>query len=128
MPALAAITINDGLATPVAHTFTPVTTDGYSSILAERTSIVIGNPRLETSVRPPVQNNGTYRVKFSIKTPKTVTVNGVSVVDHTPTVTLEFVVSERSAHQDRKDLRLYVVNLLQNAGVITMIEQLEPQY
>lgn len=128
MPALAPITINDGTSTPVPHTFSPVTTDGYVALLKERTSVPLANPGLDVSVRPPVGSNGLYRVRMVIKMPQSVTVDGVVKVDHIPTISIEMLASERSTEQNRKDLRLMAANLLAHASVVTVLEKLEPLY
>lgn len=128
MPALATLTINDGAATPVAHAFAPVTTDGYTAQMKERTSVPVSNPALDVSVRPPVNGNGLYRVRAVIKMPQTVTVDGVVKVDHTPTISVEMLANERSTEQNRKDLRVLLLNLLQNSSFITVTEKLEPIY
>lgn len=126
MPALANIVINDGAATPVAHTFTPVTTDGWLAQLAERTGSPLAFPRLSVSVRAPVNGNGIYRLKLNLQVPTVVTVDGVQKVDYTQYVTTEYVLSERATEQQRKDLRVMNVNLNGHATITTVIEKLEP--
>lgn len=128
MPALASITINDGAVSPVAHTFSPVTTDGYLASLKERVGLPISYPALNVSVRPPVSGNGIYRVKETISVPTTAVVNGVTVVDFSQSVTIEFVLNERGSEQSRKDIRVLAANLLNHATTVTVVEKLEPIY
>lgn len=128
MPALANIVINDGASTPVAHTFAPVTTDGLIASLKERVGVPVGYPGLTASVRPPVKGGEVYKERFSLTLPTTVTIDGVTSVDYTNVGNIEMLISERSTEQDRKNLRVLMINLLSHATVTTVVEKLEPIY
>jgi phosphoribosylformylglycinamidine (FGAM) synthase PurS component len=129
MPAISTVTINDGEATPVAHAFSPVTTDGSVAKLAERVGVPIGFPTLIVSSRSPVGNGEMYKAKLSISIPETVVDgDGRTALDYTNSVHIEFVMHERSLEQERKNLRVLAANLLANAAVITVVEKLEPMY
>lgn len=129
MPQLNVITIKDGKPTPADRTFTPVSTDGTRAQLAERVGVPVGYQTLETMVRPPVNGNGLYRITLKMKLPTVVQdASGVSKLDTNDHVAFEFVTSERSTEQARKDARVLMANLLQHATVIEMIEKLAPQF
>lgn len=128
MPALATITINDGATTPVAHAYTPVTTDGLIASMKERVGVPVGYPSLGVSVRPPVKGGEVYKERFTLALPVTAVVNGVTVVDYTNTGTIELLLSERSTTQNRKDLRVLLANLLAHATIVSVVENLEPIY
>lgn len=130
MPQLANIVINDGAATPVAHTFAPVTTDGQLGQLAERSGLPIAYPKLAVSVRPPVNGGETYKIRLTLQVPQTSTVvaTGKVVKDFTNTASLDLVFHERSTAQQRKDIRVLLANALANATVVTVVENLEPLY
>lgn len=129
MPALASITINDGAATPVAHVFAPVTTDGQLAELAERVGLPFAYPSLKVSVRPPVKNGqGMYRIKAQIVQPITKVVDGVTVLDYENRCDIELLVSERSSVQNRTDILAFCQNLSGNATFKSMVQNLEPLY
>lgn len=148
MPALAALTINDGLATPVAHTFGPYRIDEKQVVTwFDRISGVgIGFNRLTFSIRAP--NGGisagsssdaktrVYKAVLTIDVPKlesTSAATGTGIapaptVAYVHAVRLEFLLPERGALADRKDLIAYVKNALSNASVNTALETLENFY
>lgn len=128
MTALANIVINDGASTPVAHTFAPVTTDGFIAQLKERVGVPVAYPALSASVRPPVKGGDVYKERLTLSLPVTAVVSGVTTVDYVNSVNIEFLLSERSTAQNRKDLRVMAANLLGHATVVAMIESLEPIY
>lgn len=141
MSAIANIIINDGLATPVAHTFAPAKTQADSALLEDRSSgIYIGYNKLSlTLVRPTGPSNGANRnLKLSIKieTPKmeVVSNNTYSGIAPAPTVSYRPVAEvmvtfpERCSLQDRKDLRSYLLGALANSFVIDSFEKYELPY
>lgn len=128
MPQLAPIVINDGAATPVAHTFSPVTTDGFLAVSKERVGVPVGYPSLEETVRPPVKGGEVYKLKTVLKIPVVANVDGSSVVVRTAQGTVEMLFHESSSEQERKDLRVMLANYLGNATTIQVIEKLEPKY
>lgn len=139
MAARASLVINDGLATPVAHTFAPQSGDGnipgISSILFEDRSAaaIVGYNKIVISTRKPTAKNRNHKVTVSVMKPvlevlSNSTVTGITpapVVAYSVSARMEFIVPERSDLASRKDLLAYVRNLLAN-GVITLaIETLE---
>lgn len=131
MPQLNTITINDGAATPVAHSFAPVTTDGFLARLKERVgAIAAAFAELSIAVREPLkgQTDKVYRITEKLRVPVAVTVSGVTSIDHTNSVSIEFLISEKATAQERKDIRVLAYNLLGHAATIAAVESLEPQF
>lgn len=129
MPALANISINDGKATPVAHVYAPVTTDGSNAELANRAaSIPQGFENLKVDVRKPASATGAYRIQVSLVLPTVATVNGVDTVVRQSQASLTINMSQLSTAVERRDMRVLLANLLQHASMTTVIENLEPIY
>lgn len=145
MPAVAAITLLDAAATPVSHTFNPLGPDingvwWFEERLAAST---IGNQRISVQlIRPgaPAQGQNSSqricRVKIGIHTPilETLSNSTISGIIAAPTVAyvercnMEFIIPERSVLVDRQTIRKYADNLLANAQITTVVEQLENFY
>lgn len=128
MPQLAAITVKDGASTPADRIFTPVSTNGTMAQLAERVGVPLGQMKLDVNVRPPVSGNGLYKVMISLKKPTVATVNGVSVVDYVDFASFTMTTSDRATAQNRKDVRVLMANLLSNATIVDVVDNLVPLY
>lgn len=129
MPALAALTINDGLSTPVAHTFNPQTTSGAKAVWADRSpTIPAGYKLISHEVSEPNGNRTVYKLSFGFSDPKVATVDGADTVTRYNSAKVEINVHPASSLQDRKDILAYVTNFLSNATVKTSVENLEPFY
>lgn len=145
MPAMAAITINDGKATPVAHTFNPMTFDqsmGLATLADRSGGIAIGYPtvnlQLVNPAKPTVNGRAVsgsdrvYRAKIRFSLP---VMEALSVADsgYTPAPTVaytlrgnvEFILPERCTLADRKDLLAYVKNGLAQSVVTSLAQDLE---
>lgn len=82
MPAINAITINDGASTPVAHVYTPVDVTNGVGELAERrpSGSMIGEAKLGiSSRRVSASKRDKSEIRFAIPKVVTETVNGVNV-------------------------------------------------
>lgn len=144
MPAVANIVLADAQATPVNHTFVPLGPDtngvwwfedqsGTSEIGWNRISVQLVRP-----INPaPGLSSGqrVSRVKLGVHTPKLETLGtndaGLTppaTVAYIPRVNVEFILPERGALQDRKDIRKYCEKLLADAQMISVIEQLQNIY
>lgn len=129
MPAIAALTINDGLGVPVAHTFSPVSTDGSKAQWADRSpSVPAGFRLISQEVLPPSGNRSTYKVTWGFMFPVLATVDGTDVVVRYTAVSISANFHPNSTLQERKDAMAYVGNTLANAAVKTSVENLEPHY
>lgn len=116
MASFANIILNDGLATPVAHTYAIKTNDGGVSVYEDRVSgVPVGYGKLIVRVSETVDQR---TVKVDILVPVLEAVSGANAQGFTPPAKvayqnigkLEFRTSTRSTLQQRKDLVAYVKN------------------
>lgn len=141
MAAIANIVLNDGLATPVAHTFAPAKTVADFALLEDRAAgLYIGYNKLTIKLDRPkgAAQAATRNLKLSLKieTPKMEVVSNSTVsgilpaptVSYRPVVELMATLPERCSLQDRKDLQAFVKNALSNAFVTAAFEQYELPY
>lgn len=139
------IVLADALATPVNHTFVPLGPDREGVFWFEDQSQAspIGYWRISYQLkRPPVgaagqnSNQRTFRAVIGLHEPilENVTNNTVSGISPAPTVSyvprsfVECVMPERSSLQNRKDLRKMTYNLLNEAQLVALVEQLVTPY
>lgn len=132
MAAIATLSLNDGQASPVAHSFIPVSTTGTSALWADR---VATGPafwlRLQNDVIVPNAKSGADKPmvnRWAIQQPIGVTANGATTLDHFSSASVNFYFAPRSSDAERKDLVAYVKNLLANATVYDGVWKLEPFY
>lgn len=141
MPAIKNIVINDGLATPVAHTFAPAKTQADYAQLEDRSSgIYIGYNKLVFKLDRPSGNsnvaNRNVKLAVRVETPKMETLSNNSAagiapaptVSYRPWVEVNGCFPERSSKQDRKDLRVYLIGVLQSVEGIAAFEDHELPY
>lgn len=146
MPAIGNIVINDGAATPVAHTFSPTKIDSNNvAYLHDRSGgIAIGYPALALVTKLPNaasggQASGLNRVirnNFKIDLPvlEVTSPSTGSGIQPAPTlsyvcgVDINFRIAERATLQNRKDILAFAKNLLAHANVIAMVENSEVIY
>lgn len=144
MSAVANIVLNDAQGTPVAHTFIPLGPDnngvwwfedqtGTASIGYNRISMKLVRPK--PAVAGDNSDKRVNRVKVSLLTPKVEALGTADsgytpspTIAYTPRCDIEFVMSERSLLQDRKDLRKYVDFLLAETQLTNMVENLQNIY
>lgn len=141
MATAANIVLNDALGTPVAHTFVPLGPDANGVWWFEDQSGAspIGYNRISLSISRPVTTTAgessekrLSRVKLGVHTPKlenttNSTVSGVApapTISYTLRTNMEFILPERSALQDRKDIRKYAQFLIADATVVNAVESL----
>jgi hypothetical protein len=145
MPARAAIVVNDGQATPVAHTFTP-TSDREADVFEDKASgIALGFPQILFRTRRPAAarngqssdaNNRVYRIQVNVAwpvlevtSPSTGTgIQPAPTIAYTLRANMEWILPERSTLSDRKDLRAIVYNMLDNSDVKKVLQDLESFY
>jgi hypothetical protein len=138
MSAFANIIINDGAATPVAHTFSPVkiNADGVASLADRSSGISIGFPLITLNVRPPVKGSRVYKVTIrttypilEATSPSTATgIQPAPTVAYTLTSNTEFILPERSSLLDRTNLLALHKNLLANTNVSNAVLSYEAIY
>lgn len=138
MAAIAPIVINDGQATPVAHTYNPVQTgdatykrNGDSSVpVVGFESVVLTLKDANGSSEAVSRAKATLRIPV-LETPAGGTGTGYVApprVAYFMMATLEFILPNRSTAAQRKDLRVLSANLLANSQVIALLEGLERPY
>jgi len=135
MTQFADVVINDGAATPVAHTFTARRIDaGVAKFQDIASGIAVGFPTILVSLREPVKGSKIPMYKAVLKwiVPKMEVVNASTYNGITPaptkaydvTATMEILIPERSVTQDRKDLVAYITNTLGHATFKAIITDL----
>lgn len=132
MPQNGPITVKDGAATPTDHVFAPTAINSDNiAIFKERVGAsAVGYPTITWSVRTPGKGSTNYKVTGKLTVPKVVTSTGsdgktVTSIDYTNLANIEFVVSEKSSKQERKDLRVLASNLLVNSAIVATVDDLE---
>lgn len=127
MPANANIVINDGAATPVAHTFKPSRIDGDVAIFFEDKTSLIGRPKLTVGVRNVATGGDAHKVQIRVTQPKVITTTdqtgkSVTSVDYEDLGTIELMYSKRGSASERKDLRVLLSNALMNGSIGQVID------
>ena len=143
MPAIAPVTINDGAASPVAHTFTPLGKDDKGVYWFEQTTPtptnILGAKRIGYSQNritdPKSALTGYSLVTLSVSLPTLETLGNTSAgitppptVAYTEVARISFRVAERSTTQERKDTRVLMANLLAHAMTVAAVDTLQPTY
>lgn len=145
MPSAANITLADAQATPVNHTFVPLGPDKEGVFWWEDQSQAspIGYWKLSAELkRPPAGMQGTksvartFRVRLGLHEPilENVTNSTVSGIAPAPTISyvprgfIEYVLPERSALIDRKNMRKMLGLFNSDAQVVSIVEDLQFVY
>lgn len=117
------IVINDGQSTPVAHTLTVSKTSDSQAVYYGPGLTLIGREQLVITRREPTATVA-GKVNFKLTQPIEKTVNGVTTVDFQDLASLDFVMAPRSEKQHRKNLRVLMKNLLDNATVAQVVDDM----
>lgn len=132
MAQLAPITVDDGQATPVSHTYIPVGKPAGSDwdFFVER---VNGSPEFENELRLrtrfPMNPAQPLRVDLHGLDVVTKTVDGSPEEDFRNRINIEGIFARNSTSAARKDLRIKLANaLLNDAKIIAAIDDLESTY
>lgn len=135
MTAFASMTLNDGQATPVAHTFGTVNKDssGVAKWADRVGGIALGYPVITMSVREPVKDSRNYKVmlKVAVPTLEVTSPSTASGIQPAPTLaydhlcTISMIMPERGSLAERKNLIAFVKNLLAHANVTAAVENFE---
>jgi hypothetical protein len=143
MPQIADIVINDGAATPVAHTFKPIGKDANGVFWWEQSTPApvnkLGAKRIgyKQTRELSAQNQLTAVSKASymlfLPTLETLGNNSAGItppatVAYREIARMEFTLAERSVEQERKDTRILLGGLLGIAMSVANIDKLEPSY
>lgn len=134
MPQAAALLLSDGKSTPIVHTFNPSKPDKNQVPVWEEkssTGVILGSSYLKIDVSRPREPNAMQRVKVGLSVPVMVTSTPpgatapVTTVDYLDYLNCEFAYSQKSTTQDRKDLRMMLIDLLQEAQFLAIHDNLE---
>jgi hypothetical protein len=138
MTAIAALTLNDGQATPAAHTFSPVNIDqaGVARWADRSGGIAIGFPVISHSLKAPSKGSRNYRQITKVVLPVLEQTSASTATGIQPAPikaydligTAEFVLPERSTQAQRKDIRAYLANVIANAIVTAGVNDFESVY
>lgn len=138
MAAISSIVLNDGQGTPVAHTFSPASIKGDVAQWYDRvTGIAVGYPAMSMSLRNPLAKGArVYKATIRIARPtlEVTSPNTGTGIQPAPTKAYDcmfigdFLLPERSLKADRADLFAYVKNVMANATLKTLVEDLENVY
>lgn len=129
MSSAIAITVNDGKATPVAHTYTPVQNpggDGFTFFDA-----AIGIPAYEWKIWSKLKMGGVNASSStSVGTimPVTKLVDGITVQDHVNSAKTEFTFAPNATAAERADLYATQINALNNALIREQARDLKGLY
>lgn len=137
MAAVANIVINDGQATPVAHTFMPSRQSGDLFVWNDRSAgVVAGFNAISVLTRYGSQSNAGQRVTMKVTVP-TLAVTAPSsgtgvqpnpVAAYTTLATIEFLIPNAASAAARSDILAYVKNLMATPFVSNMITNLDAPY
>lgn len=138
MPAIATMTLNDGQASPVAHSFAPVNIDaqGVAKFADRSGGIALGYPIVTLTVRNPSKESRNYKVTAKVVTPvlELTSPSTSSGIQPAPTkaydllCNMEFVLPERSSLAERKNILAYAKNALAHAFVTASVQDFESIY
>lgn len=123
------LTINDGKATPTAHTFTKRRLDaGVAKWQDISGGIPIAYPTLTASLKEPSPNaklNRKYRGSVRVVVPITATVDGIVTKVDECAVFIDFTSPEDSTEAVRSDALAYAMNAMANAVIKPMATKLD---
>lgn len=138
MSSIANIVINDGAATPVAHTYAPVGFPAQDQAKWEDRSagVIEGFSSLRMTTRRASSNNSGQRVSIQLDLPVLAQTSPSTSTGIQPNPTraytliasAEFVLPKGSTMQNRKDLLALLKNALANAVVTEAVQDLNPPF
>jgi len=137
MPTFTTVSLNDGLATPVAHAFAPQEQIAGVSVFKDRVSgVSVGYPTLSLSIARPSKTSRLTKVRAKIVVPvlEATVASTASGLIPGPTkaydcaVDINFLLPERCTTQDRTDLLAYAQNLLAHAIMTSLVVSNESIY
>jgi hypothetical protein len=142
MGAATTFTVNDGAATPVAHTFSPMGKDEKGVLWFEQTvptpANVLGSKRFgykQTRSWNPGAREALSKVVISLALPTLETPgtgdNGYLAppkIAYKVSARVEYDLPERSVSQERKDLRVLLNNSIASTQFVNAIENLNVVY
>lgn len=129
MPAFGVVTL--GPIDSVTYTYNPSNLSGGSAFNLNRAASAFpaGFQTMQRETRGPVNGNGLYRIKLKLNDPQVVAADSAcgcaGSLDYVNSVTVEFVISEKSTTAMRTALRKKVAALLADTSVVAEVDNLE---
>jgi len=128
MAVIANMTIADGAATPVNHTFTAKgVKNGVAKWKDQVGGVELGMPTITFSMRESTKDNPMTKVTIKFRLPALETDPSflVPTLAYEDSCTIEFLTHTRDTLQNRDDLRTYVYNLLGQANMVAAVQDRE---
>lgn len=141
MSTATSIVLADAAGTPVNHTFAPTGLDDDKTFwfVDQSATNAIGYWKISVKIQQPgtprageSSANRTSRITVGLHEPVLETVSNSTVsgiapaptVAYIPRVITEFIIPERAVLLDRKNVRKMVANLMNDANIISVVENL----
>jgi hypothetical protein len=129
MGAIAPLTILDGQATPVSHTFDVSRKDAGLAIWQDRSSgTFLGYPKITMTNRLPSTKNGNYKASVKIVVPVLETVTAASngltpgpTKAYDLTANVDFIIPSRAEAGERDDILAYLRDLLSQSVITELV-------
>jgi hypothetical protein len=129
MPAISALTINDGAATPVARTFAVQNASaGKATWLEKSAGVSIGYIKLTDEFREAKSPTGANSRILAVEMPTVAVVNGVTTRVRVSSSQVRLNFAQDATDQERKDLLAFMTNALSNAILKPAISGQEPVF
>lgn len=137
MAALANIVVNDSAATPVAHTYVPVTNQNDLTVWRENAvaGSLAGQPTVRLTSKLNPQASGMSRMRMTVDLPAESALGtsdqgykAIPKVDYICRATVDFILPNRSSAAQRKDLRVRLQNVLANALIVDAVDNVAPPF
>lgn len=131
------IVLNDGLATPVARTFTPLQSlNDFESWSDKESGISIGQPVITLSIRRPSKNLHSNKVRVQIALPTLEVTSANTQTGYQPVpkvafnhlVVVEFICPDRGTLAERTDLLTFMSGALFESAVRSAVLNAEMPY
>jgi hypothetical protein len=124
------ITINDGTATPVAVTYTPISASNGNAVFADKRKVAKAFwPKITYVFDAESRSRASDHVSVEVEYPMTKTVDGVELVYATAWFKKGvFILPSGMSQQDRKHLRALVVNGQGVTQYVAMVNDLDPMF
>lgn len=124
------ITVDDGQATPVSHTLTPVSVSGNTVRWEDKSALtILGRLKLVLGLSPASSKRNTVRVTQSIAMPVEVTDgDGVTTVTDVARKDATYIIPASFTASQRADFYAYCKNIESDNRIKEYIEDADPAY
>lgn len=136
MSQIAPISVADGKATPATHVFNPVTSAPEAFYRESNSALpMVGQGTMSSMLKTQPQA-AVQRIRIKLALPALETASGQNASGYTAApkvaysndVVVEFILNSRGTVDQRKDLRVMLSNLLKDAQIVDLVDNLNPQY